>query len=232
MLCNLFRRGALIPVVSQVPREDVWRGFPSLTRAEAGCPRSFSWLEKWCRDSPMQQFTVGVRIASFLGRSCQPGSGAWVHWKRQVRREPSLPAVPCGGTSASLGTCPGAEEDCGRKLLLVPSSGVSCQATGSCQWLCNAFGQCCILTDTAAVCAGFNLGGIERKYLGKDCTRRRHINLSSWLNFVIFANVEHIWSGIPFDLFTAFVSHIWRGFPKIDISLIWPGSVFCTETPV
>ena len=55
---------------------------------------------------------------------------------------------------------------------------------------------------------GLILGGIEGKYLGKDYMRRRHINLSSWLNFVIFTNVEHIWSGIPFDLFTAFVSYI------------------------
>jgi len=55
---------------------------------------------------------------------------------------------------------------------------------------------------------GLILGGIEGKYLGKDYMRRRHINRSSWLNFVIFTNVEHIWSGIPFDLFTAFVSYI------------------------
>lgn len=167
MLCNLFRRGALIPLVSQVPRKDVWRGFLSLTRAEAGCPRSFSWLEKWRGDFPVQQFTVGAEIESFLGRSCQPGSGAWVRCKQQVRCEPSLPAVPCAGTSASLRTCPGAEQDCGRKVLLVPSSCVLYQATGSCQWLCNAFGQCCVLTDTAAVCAGFNLGGLKESTLGR-----------------------------------------------------------------
>lgn len=132
----------------------------------------------------------------FIWELCGKKLPAWLQsWGplgEQVRHRLLHPAVPCAAHPWA-----GWGGRLGGKHLLTPLSPASCQDTWSCQCLRNAFGWCCVLTNTAAVWAGFNFGGIERKYLGKDCMRRRHINLSSWLNFVIFTNVEHIWSGIP-----------------------------------
>lgn len=160
--------------------------------------------------------------------------------KQESLSLPSPPVHMCCHQGRPAGSAAAAQSRVWRKT----REGNTC----SCSWapfsakprrVGGGFAMCLVMlcvhahfTDIAAVCAGFNIGGIEGKYLGKDYTRRRHINLSSWLNFVIFTNVKHIWSGIPFDLFTAFVSHICRGFPNTDISLIWPGFVFCTESPV
>lgn len=160
-LSNLFRRGELIPMVSQVSQKDICKGFPSLAQTEAGVTGSFSRLKKWSRDFPLKEFMAGAEIWELCGKELP----AWLLslGPLQVAGEAQTlpPAGLCGSTSTSLA----AEEDCGRKHLLTPRSPGSGQVTWSCQWLCNAFGQCCVLTNIAAVWAGFNLGGIERKYL-------------------------------------------------------------------
>lgn len=101
----------------------------------------------------------GHRSESFVGRRCQPSSWVWAHCKCQVRCGLLSPAVPCGDTCVSLRACP----DRGRGHLLNPSSCVPCQATGSCQWLCDALGWCCAFVIIAAACAEFDLWGDRKK---------------------------------------------------------------------
>lgn len=187
MLSNLFRRGELIPMISQVPQKDIWKGFPSLAQREASVTESFSWLEKWSRDFPLQRFE------SCVWRSCQPGSrvgstarGRW--GTGTFSQQCHVEAHPCAWVwrkAVGGNTC--------SPLWAV----LHAKPHGAVRGFATHLLDAAYSTNIAAVWAGFNFGGIERKYLGKDCMRRRHINLSSWLNFVIFTNVEHIWSGIP-----------------------------------
>lgn len=196
---------------------------------EAGFLSSFSQLGGMVRFSHAGIHRLGDRSDSCVGGGCQPGSWATTCYRWQVREVCTfvLPSpAKCAAAQGRPGGKAWKETSAHRSVpshaeLMVALWGI---------WWCRVF---MIISQILLLSVlGLILGGIEGKYLGKDYMRRRHINLSSWLNFVIFTNVEHIWSGIPFDLFTAFVSYICRGFPTTDTSFIWPGSVFCTESPV
>lgn len=153
----------------------------------------------------------GQRFESCIGRSCQPGSWAWVHCNWEVRCERLLPAVLCSGMSVSLRVCPGVEEDCGRKHLLTPSSCVSCQAMCSCQWLCNALGRCCVLTNIAAVCAGFDWGGdwkeVPWEGLYKETTHKPFF--LTQLCYFCKCGRHLVWHPIWF-VYCFCVPHLWR----------------------
>lgn len=185
MLSNLFRRAEMIPVASQVPQKDIWEGFPSLALTEAGVTGSFLRLEKWSRDFPLQEFMVGAEIyLSCVGGSCQAGCRAGVHCKSRWGTGSSFQQCWVRRKAAGGNTCSAL-----RALLRAKTHGA---VSAFAMPLVDAVYSQTLLSGLDLI-----LGGIERKYLGKDCMRRRHINLSSWLNFVIFTNVEHIWSGIP-----------------------------------
>lgn len=221
MLSNLFRRGELIPMISQVPQKDIWKGFPSLAQREASVTESFSWLEKWSRDFPLQRFE------SCVWRSCQPGSrvgstarGRW--GTGTFSQQCHVEAHPCAWVwrkAVAGNTC--------SPLWAV----LHAKPHGAVRGFATHLLDAAYSTNIAAVWAGFNFGGDWKKVpwegLYEEKTHKPFF--LTQLCYFHKCGTHLVWH--PIDLFTAFVSHICWGFPNIDISLIWPGSDYCTENP-
>lgn len=89
---------------------------------------------------PLQEFMAGAEICELCGKKLPAWLLSLAPLQGAGEAQALPPAAPCGSTSMSL-----AGEEDWEETPAHPWSRGSGQAPWSCQWLCNAFGWCCVL---------------------------------------------------------------------------------------